>query len=133
MLLSTNELDLTLEGPGFRPTISSEALEGLSRKAAAWTPSPTNEQHRRALYMYSKRGLLPPLMTTFDMCDTTQSCGQRDSTTVPTQALLMLNGPFVIEQSERIAARLLADDRLTTNAARVDALYRRLYSRPSGV
>ena len=103
MLFSSGELDLRLGGEGFRPFISPDALEGLSRKAAAWTPSPSKDQLRRSLYVYSKRGLLPPMMTTFDMCDTTQSCGERVSTTVPTQALTLLNNRFVHQRSAHLA------------------------------
>ena len=53
--------------------------------------------------MYLKRGLLPPMMTTFDLCDPTLSCGQRDVTIVPTQALTLLNNRFVHDRSEHLA------------------------------
>lgn len=95
LLAASGELDLTVGGPGFKPTISPDALEGLSRKSSAWQASEPRAQLRRSLYMYLKRGLLPPMMTTFDLCDPTQSCGKRDVTTVPTQALTMLNNEFV--------------------------------------
>ena len=108
MLEAAGQLDLRLRGAGFRPTISTEALEGLSRKNAAWTASPVDEQRRRSLYCYVKRGLLPPMMTTFDVSDTTQPCGQRDSTTVPTQALTLLNNPFVHTQSSLVAQQVAA-------------------------
>ena len=105
LLEASGQLDLSLRGAGFRPTISDEALEGLSRKNAAWTASPVNEQLRRSLYSYVKRGLLPPMMTTFDFADTTLPCGQRDATTVPTQALTLLNNPFIHKQSELLAQK----------------------------
>ena len=112
MLVASGELDLHLGGPGFRPTISDEALEGLSRKNAAWTASPPAEQNRRSLYTFVKRGLLPPMMTTFDLGDTTQPCGRRDSTTVPTQALTLLNNAFVHQRSLALAKQVSdkADD-----------------------
>jgi hypothetical protein len=103
LLAVAGELDLRVGGAGFKPTISPEALEGLSRKAAAWEPSPIEQQKRRSLYMYLKRGLLPPMMTTFDLCDPTLSCGQRDVTIVPTQALTLLNNRFVHDRSEHLA------------------------------
>ncbi|MEM7384269.1 MAG: PSD1 and planctomycete cytochrome C domain-containing protein [Verrucomicrobiota bacterium] len=99
LLLASGDLDLAIGGEGFRPTISSEALEGLSQKSKAWQASPIEAQFRRSLYMVMKRGLLPPMMTTFDLCDPTQSCGQRDVTLVPTQALALLNHPFYNEES----------------------------------
>lgn len=103
LLAVSGELDLQLGKPGFKPTISPEALEGLSRKSSAWQASPPEQQKRRSLYMYLKRGLLPPLMTTFDLCDPTLSCGQRNVTIVPTQALALLNNQFVHQRSEHLA------------------------------
>ena len=103
MLLASGQLDLQMGGKSFRPTIAPEALEGLSRKQAAWTPSSYAEQRRRSLYIFSKRGLLPPMMTTFDFVETTLPCGRRNSTTVPPQALAMMNNHFVHRQSSEMA------------------------------
>lgn len=103
MLATTGELDLRVGGPGFRPAISPAALEGLSQKSKAWHESPAHEQGRRSLYLYSKRGLLSPMMTTFNFSDANQSCAQRDVTTVPTQALVMMNNPFVHARAQRLA------------------------------
>jgi hypothetical protein len=113
LLAVSGELDLKTGGAGFKPAISPEALEGLSRKSAAWQASPPDQQKRRSLYMYIKRGLLPPMMTTFDLCDPTLSCGQRDVTIVPTQALMLLNNRFVHRRSEYLAKAIAeeTDDR----------------------
>src|SRR5262249_38592155 len=109
-------------GPSFSPTIGPDALEGLSMKGAAGHAPPPLEQRRRSIYIFSKRGLLLPLATTFDFPDTTLPCAQRDVTTVAPQALALLNNQFVHEQSEALARRVIAvkgDD-----AARVDAAWR---------
>ncbi|MCA9140232.1 MAG: DUF1553 domain-containing protein, partial [Planctomycetales bacterium] len=115
------------DGVGFRTTISKEALEGLSRKDTAWIPSPEDQQRRRSLYLYAKRGLLPPMMTTFDRCDSTQSCGQRDQTTVPTQALAMLNNPFVHDRSRLLAATVAQQYESPTE--RIKAIWSHVYRR----
>lgn len=109
-LAATQELKLTLGGPSFSPTISAEALEGLSRKTSAWTASPEADQHRRSLYIFTQRSLLPPMMTTFDMCDSTMSCGQRDVTIVAPQALTLLNNEFVHKRAAAIASSCITDD-----------------------
>jgi len=75
-------------------------------KGAAWKPSPPGEQNRRSVYVFAKRGLLSPLLTTFDFPDTTLPSCQRDVTTVPTQSLAPLNNPFVHEQSTVLAKRV---------------------------
>lgn len=109
MLAASGELELKVGGPSFKPTISPEALEGLSRKSAAWQPSPPAEQNRRSLYAFLKRGLLPPMMTAFDLGDATASCGKRNVTTVPTQALAMMNNRFVHERGLRLARDAVAN------------------------
>ncbi len=106
LLHSSSELDLTVGGEGFKPTISDKALEGLSKKSAAWQASESEAQKRRSLYMYLKRGLLPPMMTTFDLCDPTLSCGKRDVTVAPTQALTLFNNQFVHDRSTHLAQTL---------------------------
>jgi hypothetical protein len=95
-----------LGGPSFLPEFSADALEGLSMKEKAWTPSPGPEQLRRGVYVFAKRGLLPPLLTTFDLPDTTLPCGRRDITLVAPQALALLNNEFVHEQSRKLAERI---------------------------
>lgn len=108
LLVAGSGLDDRLYGPGFRPTVSSEGLEGLSRKAGAWQAAPEAEQHRRSLYLYSQRSLLSPFMTVFDLADSTQPCEQRDASNVAPQALALLNNDFVHAQSDALAERLLA-------------------------
>jgi hypothetical protein len=103
LLAVSGELDLMQGGGGFKATISPDALEGLSRKSTAWQAAPVELQTRRSLYMYLKRGLLPPMMTTFDQSEPTLSCGQRNVTIVPTQALALLNNRFVHDRSEQLA------------------------------
>jgi hypothetical protein len=102
-LVATHELQLSLGGPSFYPTISADALEGLSRKTSAWTASPEADQYRRSLYIFTQRSLLPPMMTTFDMCESTMSCGQRDVTIVAPQALTLMNNEFVHKRAAAIA------------------------------
>jgi hypothetical protein len=110
LLFVSGNLDLAKRGgPSFAPVIPPDALEGLSMKGAAWKPSPAEEQGRRSVYVFSKRGLLPPLLTTFDLPDTTLPSCQRDVTTVPTQSLALLNNPFVHEQSAALAKRVGRD------------------------
>lgn len=106
MLLASGDLNEAMGGPSFVPRVSAEALEGLSQKEKAWEESDAVQRQRRSIYMITKRSRVLPLMTTFDFCDTTRPCGQRDVTTVPTQALALLNNEFVHEQSDHLAQRV---------------------------
>jgi len=128
LLAASGELDLRIGGPSFFPTISAEALEGLSRKAAAWTASPESDQHRRSLYLFTQRSLLSPMMTAFDLCDSTLPCGQRDVTIVAPQALTLLNNEFIHRRTETLAASLCVNypDRVS---AQIDATWRAILNR----
>ncbi|MDA0811051.1 MAG: DUF1549 and DUF1553 domain-containing protein [Verrucomicrobia bacterium] len=110
MLHITGELNLSMGGPSFYPIMAPEVLEGFSRKADAWTPSPEPERMRRSVYMMTKRHLLLPFMTTFDFPNSEKPCGKRDLTTVAPQALAMLNNAFVHERSTRLALMAMEQD-----------------------
>jgi hypothetical protein len=107
MLAASGELNLKMGGPSFYPLMSPEVLEGFSRKSKAWKASSLEERCRRSIYMVSKRHLPLPLMTAFDFPNSEKSCGRRDVTTVPLQALAMLNNHFVHARSEGLARRVL--------------------------
>ncbi len=110
LLAASGGLDVArVGGPSFAPDIASGALEGLSTKGAAWKASPPEQQRRRGVYIFTKRGLLPPLLTTFDFADTTLPCCRRDVTTVAPQALALLNNPFVHRQSAALARLVAAE------------------------
>jgi mono/diheme cytochrome c family protein len=109
ILAVSGRINLQMGGRGFTPTVSKEALEGLSRKGAEWIVSPNGEQNRRSIYLFLKRALIPPLMTVFDFGDTTAPMAQRDVTLSPTQALAMLNNDFLTQQSEAFARRVIKE------------------------
>jgi hypothetical protein len=84
-------------------------LATASRPDAAWGKSPEDQQNRRSIYVYIKRSLHEPLLKTFDLADTDSACAVRFVTTVPTQALTMLNSEFLNDQAESFAKRLERD------------------------
>ena len=47
------------------------------------------------------------MFTVFDFAEPDQVNGQRDVTTVPPQALFLLNNPFVVDVAKRAADRIL--------------------------
>jgi len=67
-------------------------------------PSPV-----RSVYLPLPRGIENELLQSFDMADPSLIVAKRDVTTVPTQALFLMNNSFVLNQSEHMARRLLAN------------------------
>jgi hypothetical protein len=80
---------------------------------------------RRAVYGFIDRQNLPGTFRSFDFALPDTHAPQRFTTTVPQQALFLMNAPFVIEQAKTLASRASDAD----PAKRVAALYRLAYSR----
>jgi hypothetical protein len=85
-----------------------------------------NEQADRSLYrsvyLPLLRGVIPRSLEAFDPVTQTLVTGQREATTVATQALFMLNASFVRRQSLALAERLLSD-RTESAVSRVRRAY----------
>jgi hypothetical protein len=95
-----------MAGPSVYPPISREVLAGQSRPGEGWPTSSQGDAARRSVYVHIKRSLLVPILIQHDQADTDSSCPVRYTTTVPTQALGMLNGDFTNEQATNLAERL---------------------------
>jgi mono/diheme cytochrome c family protein len=77
----------------------------------------------RSVYLPLLRGVTPHALEAFDPVDQTLVTGTRDTTTVPAQALFLLNSPFVRKQALAFAGRVLKD-KDASDADRVRAAYR---------
>jgi hypothetical protein len=107
LLAVAGELDTTLGGP-----------------AVEITTAPYSR--RRTIYGFIDRQNLPGLFRNFDFASPDSTSPQRYQTTVPQQALFLLNSPFVAEQARRLAARA---NHGTQVADRIQRLYRLAYGR----
>lgn len=75
-------------------------------------PGTLDEQHRRrSIYFTVKRSQLAPMMQVFDAPDALTSVGERPSTTIAPQALMLLNNPATRDWSRGFAKRLLSSGR----------------------
>lgn len=82
---------------------------------------------RRAIYLPVVRSALYDLYQAFDFAEPTVLNGRREVTTIPTQALFMLNSKLVSQQSRALALSLLNDEATAPN--RVREAYRRILQR----
>ena len=94
MLLSAGQLDLAFGGKTLPEKLSADY--GFQ-----------TEMNRRALYWPALRNSISDLIKVFDGADPSLVTGKRNNSTVAPQALLMLNHPWVIEQS-RTAGKALS-------------------------
>ena len=117
-------IDLTVGGPPVFPHIPADILyqsdgKGFwcgnpdpSRRITApatgiWCEEPDRpEVWRRSVYVFRRRSLGFPFFDTFDLPDQNQTAAARNVSTVSTQALTLMNNPFVLNQAELFAQRL---------------------------
>jgi hypothetical protein len=94
----------------------------------------TSDSNRRTLYAAVDRLNLPGVFSTFDFALPDFSSPRRYETTVPTQALFLMNSPFIIEEAKKLAARTEPKETgsgpAPQPAQRVNGLYRLIYQRP---
>jgi hypothetical protein len=83
---------------------------------------------RRSVYGFIERQNLPGLFRTFDLASPDTSTPQRFTTTVPQQALFLMNSPFAMEQARAFLARSDVAD-LKGDRARVEQMYQLAYGR----
>jgi mono/diheme cytochrome c family protein len=108
-LAVAGRLDQTMGGPPVRD------LTGASAR-------------RRTVYGFIDRLNVPGLLRTFDFPSPDATSPQRDITTIPQQALFLMNNPFVIESARQLLLRpeIAAEKDL---AGKLDRFYRLLYGR----
>jgi hypothetical protein len=88
------------------------------------------ESYHRSVYLGIPRGApLHEVLSVFDVANPNLSVSQREVTTVPAQALFLMNSPFVLEQARSMAQRLLGDDKMD-DASRVARAYQMAFARP---
>ena len=83
----------------------------------------------RSVYLPIIRDRVPDVLDLFDFAEPSLVVANRDVTTVPSQALFLLNSPFVAAQSEAMAQRLLAKS-AADGRQRIDCAYLWALSRP---
>ena len=82
---------------------------------------------RRSVYLPVIRNNVYSFFAQFDFPDPTMSTGNRETTTVAPQALLMLNADIVMESADTLAKELLAE--FSDDDSRVTESYRRAFGR----
>ena len=93
-------------------------------------PSASDKTNRRSIYLPVLRNVEEPFLSVFDPPSTQSTQGRRDSSQVPAQALVLLNGDLARRCSEALARSLLTDPELSDAEARVRQLFLRSLSRP---
>ena len=127
ILSASGQINLEFGGKPFFPAVA-ESVMGQGYKGTWEATSEEPATWRRSIYAYSKRSLKYPMFEVHDQPDPNVTAEKRLVSTVPTQALTLLNNEFILMQARYLAerARQEAGDDVT---AQIKMLYRITLSR----
>ncbi len=102
ILQTSGVLDLRMGGPGY------DVFEPNDNYVRVYTPkqSFTPAEWRRMVYQNKPRMRDDATFGAFDCPDASQAMPRRNVSTTALQALNLLNGPFVVQQADKLAERL---------------------------
>lgn len=126
MLAVSGALNTKMYGPGVFPPLPA----GMTTRGGWKKNEDDADASRRSVYIFVRRNTRYPMIETFDMPDTHESCARRNNTVTPMQALELMNNNLVMEWS-RDFAKLVKNDRGLTPDAQIDRAWRLAYSRPA--
>ncbi len=118
ILAVSGRLDCTMHGPSV-PVYLTPFMQGRGRPKES---GPLDGGGRRSIYVAVRRNFLSPMMLTFDTPIPFSTVGSRNVSNVPAQALILMNDPFVAEQS-LVWARTLLADVTASPADRIQRMY----------
>jgi hypothetical protein len=122
MLAVSGRLNRAMYGPAV-PVHLTPFLVGRGRPASG----PLNGAGRRSVYLAVRRNFLSPFLLAFDTPIPFSTMGRRTVSNVPAQALILMNDPFVHQQADLWAKRMLA--RPGTPRQRIAAMYEVAFGR----
>ncbi len=110
ILFISGRLNPERGGPSVFPPlpVAMEDLKRMTRpEGSMWEPNEKeSDAQRRSIYIFQRRSLPLPMMSSFDAPVFNESCERRSVTTTPLQALSMMNGRLVNEEATHLAARV---------------------------
>ena len=110
-------------GPSLFPPVPPSVLEYNYFKPAYWIPATGPERYRRALYVFRKRSMPDPALSSFDAPNSDFACARRIRSNTPLAALVSLNEPIFVEAAQALALRILREGG-SDDAARADYAFR---------
>jgi len=128
VLSASGKLNPQAGGRPFFPSVPPAVREDV-KKIGRWELTKEEPSTwRRSIYSYWKRALKYPMFEVLDQPDSNLSCERRSVTTVPTQALTLMNDEFVLLQAGFFAERVEREAG-SDPAGQVRAAYRIALSR----
>jgi hypothetical protein len=124
ILAVSGRLNARMYGPAVIPCLTA-FMVGRGRPGVS---GPLDGDGRRTIYVSVRRNFLTPMLLAFDYPIPFSTIGHRSVSNVPAQALALMNSPFVLQQAEVWARRVLS--RQSDDKDRIREMYVAAFARP---
>ncbi len=95
-------------GPSFYPPVPKSMLD-YNYVRMNWPEAKAPDRYRRSLYMFRKRSMPDPVLTSFDAPNADFACARRTRSNTPLAALVPLNETVFVEAARALSLRILRD------------------------
>lgn len=115
-------------GPSVIPPVPQNVLDYNYVYPGYWKAAEGPERYRRAIYMFRKRSMPDPVLSSFDAPNGDAACARRIRSNTPLAALTGLNEPIFVEAAGGFAMRVLRESG-PSDADRIERAYKLATSR----
>ena len=130
-LTASGLVNLSVGGPSTFPPVPDTVLSDTFTKPDYWKVPEGPERYRRGLYIFRKRSMPDPVLTSFDAPNADFACARRVRSNTPLASLVTLNEPIFVEAARGMARRVLREGG-STDGQRVDYAFRLCTGRRPG-
>ena len=108
-LAASGLLSHKLGGPSVIPPVPQNVLNYNYVVPSYWTAATGPDRYRRAVYVFRKRSMPDPVMSSFDSPNGDFACARRVRSNTPLAALAGLNETIFVEAAQAMALRVLRE------------------------
>ena len=108
-LAASGLLHRTVGGPSFYPPVPESMFALSYLDVDFWKVAPVPERYRRSLYVFRRRSMPDPVLSSFDAPNGDAACARRARSNTPLAALTGLNEPVMVDAARAMALRVLKE------------------------
>ena len=108
-LAASGLLNPEIGGPSIFPPVPESMLKDNYQPVHYWIEATDEQRYRRSLYIFRKRAMPDPALSSFDAPNADASCVRRILSNTPLSALTSLNEPIFVEAAKGMGLRILKE------------------------
>ncbi len=117
-LAASGLLNDKIGGPSVRPPLPKDIAALGYASSIKWEESKGDDRYRRGMYIFFQRTVPYPMLVTFDVPDSNNTCTRRERSNTPLQALTLWNDPVFFDCARALSERVAAERSLNSRLKR---------------